>query len=63
MLVALLAASCGGGSEPAAPVTTTATLLAAGDIAECGDEGDEQTAEILAAHPDAAIATLGDNAY
>ena len=49
--------------RPAAPVTTTATLLAAGDIAECGDEGDEQTAEILAAHPDAAIATLGDNAY
>jgi acid phosphatase type 7 len=38
-------------------------LLAAGDIAECDDTGDEATAEILAAYPDAAIATLGDNAY
>jgi hypothetical protein len=38
-------------------------LLAAGDIAECGAQGDEATAEILDAYPDAVIATLGDNAY
>ncbi len=41
----------------------TATLLAAGDIAECEHQGDEATAKILTAHPRAAIATLGDNAY
>jgi hypothetical protein len=38
-------------------------LLAAGDIAECGDQGDEATAKILARFPDATIQTLGDNAY
>ena len=38
-------------------------LLAAGDIAECADQGDEATAEILARFPDATIQTLGDNAY
>jgi hypothetical protein len=38
-------------------------LLAAGDIAECGAQGDEATAKILAAYPSATIATLGDNAY
>ncbi len=39
------------------------TLLAAGDIAECGIRGDEATAKILAEYPQATIATLGDNAY
>jgi hypothetical protein len=38
-------------------------LLAAGDIAECDDSGDEATAEILDDYPAATIATLGDNAY
>jgi acid phosphatase type 7 len=38
-------------------------LLAAGDIAECENQGDEATAEILARFPDATIQTLGDNAY
>jgi acid phosphatase type 7 len=38
-------------------------LLAAGDIAECGTQGDEATAEILARFPAATIQTLGDNAY
>jgi hypothetical protein len=41
----------------------TAVLLAAGDIAECDAQGDEATAKILDAHPDAVVATLGDNAY
>ena len=38
-------------------------LVAAGDIAECGHEGDEATARILARFPEATIQTLGDNAY
>jgi acid phosphatase type 7 len=38
-------------------------LLAAGDIAECAGAGDEATAEILARHPNATIAPLGDLAY
>ena len=38
-------------------------LLAAGDIAQCSQEGDEATAAILAQHPDATVQTLGDNAY
>jgi hypothetical protein len=53
-------------TAPAAPApsTETVSVLAAGDIAECGPQsGDELTAEILGAHPDATILTLGDNAY
>jgi acid phosphatase type 7 len=38
-------------------------LLAAGDIAACSQEGDSATAALLAAHPDAVVQTLGDNAY
>ena len=38
-------------------------LLAAGDIAQCSDEGDEATAAILEQYPDATVQTLGDNAY
>jgi calcineurin-like phosphoesterase family protein len=38
-------------------------LLAAGDIAECPTQGDEATARLLDAYPQATIATLGDNAY
>lgn len=41
----------------------TATVLAAGDIAECDHQGDETTARILAQYPQATILTLGDNAY
>jgi calcineurin-like phosphoesterase family protein len=40
-----------------------AVLLAAGDIAECDHGGDEATAAILAEHPRATIAALGDLAY
>ena len=42
---------------------SAATLLAAGDIAECDHEGDEATSQILADYPEATIQTLGDNAY
>jgi hypothetical protein len=41
----------------------TAVLVAAGDIAECDHQGDEETARIVAAYPNATVATLGDNAY
>jgi hypothetical protein len=43
--------------------TGTPVLLAAGDIAECEDQGDEATARILAEYPNSTIAALGDNAY
>jgi calcineurin-like phosphoesterase family protein len=67
-LAASLAVACGDEERdvgaPAAPARgDAAVLLAAGDIAECGSDGDEATAEILDDHPDATIATLGDNAY
>ncbi len=63
------------GNEAAAPSTTlraatttsssipAVTLLAAGDIASCTSTGDEATAAILDARPNAVIATLGDNVY
>lgn len=40
-----------------------AILLAAGDIADCFNDGDEQTAAILARYPDAVIAAVGDTVY
>jgi 3',5'-cyclic AMP phosphodiesterase CpdA len=51
-----------GGTE-AADATGSQVLLAAGDIAECDHQGDEETARILAQYPDATIAALGDLAY
>jgi acid phosphatase type 7 len=41
----------------------TAVLLAAGDIGECGNEGDDLTADLIADHPEATVAALGDLAY
>jgi len=40
----------------------TAVLLAAGDIAECGNKDDEATARLVAARP-GTVAALGDLAY
>jgi hypothetical protein len=40
-----------------------AELLAAGDIASCATTGDEATAGLLAAYPEAKVAALGDLAY
>ena len=37
-------------------------LLAAGDIASCGREGDEATAKVIA-RESGTVAPLGDNAY
>ena len=39
-----------------------AVLIAAGDIAACDSQGDEATAELVAAR-EGTVATLGDNAY
>jgi len=50
-------------------LTTTTTappdpvLLAAGDIADCGLAGSALTADVIAAHPPAAVAAVGDLAY
>lgn len=71
VLAALLLAACGGnepdaaGAGPPAGSATagSAVLLAAGDIAECGSQGDEATAKLLGAEPAATIAPLGDLAY
>ena len=56
--------------QPATPPLTgdePAVLVGAGDIAECGTEGDEATAAlidgVIAEHPDAVVFTSGDNAY
>jgi acid phosphatase type 7 len=67
LLVALVAAGLGlafafmGGDD--GDVIGSEVLLAAGDIAECENQGDEATARILARFPDATVQTLGDNAY
>ena len=50
-------------SAPPAPDPGAPVLLAAGDIAACRSEGDEATAALLDAAPEAAVATLGDNVY
>jgi hypothetical protein len=49
-------------ATPTPPSGETATLLAAGDIAECASEGDEATAALLDGRP-GTIATLGDTVY
>ena len=58
LLVALIGA-CLAVSQPAEPVT----ILAAGDIAYCDRTGDEATAALLDANPDATVLALGDLAY
>ena len=67
MVVLFLAAAGSAGARPAeaptAPAAADPVLLAAGDIASCGREGDEDTARILDANPAATVATLGDNVY
>jgi hypothetical protein len=38
-------------------------VLAAGDIASCTSSGDEETAALVDARPEAVVVTLGDNVY
>jgi hypothetical protein len=47
---------------PTPPTGTTATLLAAGDIAGCSTSGDEATAKLLDGRA-GTVVTLGDNVY
>jgi hypothetical protein len=68
-LAAALALGCvlalAGGTGPVIAATAaapTATLLAAGDIASCSSNGDEQTAALLRKLP-GTIAAVGDIAY
>ncbi len=56
-LAAALILAGPGGSAPRPP-----TLIAVGDIASCGSQGDEQTAALAKRHP-GPIAILGDIAY
>jgi acid phosphatase type 7 len=52
-----------GGDDDTEVGSPVQVLLAAGDIAECDERGDEATARILAEFPNATIAALGDLAY
>jgi hypothetical protein len=53
-----------GFSVPTTFTISSPILLAAGDIAACGDTTqDEPTAQILDSNPDALVALLGDNVY
>jgi 3',5'-cyclic AMP phosphodiesterase CpdA len=71
-LAAALAAGCAGpprAGDSSAPATAAeaagqrpATLLAAGDIASCASDGDEQTAALLDTLPGTVLA-LGDTVY
>lgn len=46
-----------------APPAADPTVVAAGDIASCSSDGDEATAMLVAARPEAIVVTLGDNVY
>jgi hypothetical protein len=66
LAAALVALACGAalatcGGDQGRP--REAVLLAAGDIGDCGTQGDEATSRLLDAHPTATIAVLGDVAY
>lgn len=69
-IAALIAGACKASDRrtapPAANVTTvshdTVVLVGAGDIADCGSDGDEQTANLLDSIP-GTVFTAGDNAY
>ncbi len=50
-------------TTPPPPAGASVSLLAVGDIADCGTPGDEATAILADQHPSATILTLGDNAY
>jgi hypothetical protein len=59
-----LAATClAGALSASAALAADPVVLAAGDIANCESDGDEETADLLAANPNAPILLLGDIAY
>ena len=63
LLGALLAMPATAAQSAWAAPNPGATLLAAGDVATCGNEGDSQTAAVVAQNPDGTVAALGDLAY
>ena len=63
VVAVLLASNAGLSAAAGTPVAAnTATLIAAGDIANCANDGAQQTAALIAQIP-GTIAPLGDNAY
>ncbi len=60
----LLAAGCGSERTPFPPEQTPSApgVIAVGDIADCGSEGDEATAKLVGGIH-GTVLTLGDNAY
>ena len=46
-----------------APLVSDPVLVGAGGIASCDTPGDEATAALIEALPDATVFTAGDNAY
>lgn len=61
LLVAIVACTTGSNVGPPPPGTTN-VLVGAGDIADCGSNGDEATAALLDGI-DGTVFTAGDNAY
>jgi calcineurin-like phosphoesterase family protein len=61
VLLLVLDAHCSADVGPPPPGTTN-VLVGAGDIADCGSDGDEATAALLD-HIDGTVFTAGDNAY
>ena len=63
----LLAAACGGSAETSASPPSPVTIVAAGDIADCGSDGTQFPEAIrtaaLVQPADALVLTLGDNTY
>ena len=62
--VAAFVAGCGSERTPSPPEQTPSApvVVAVGDIADCGSEADEATAELVGGIP-GTVLTLGDNAY
>jgi len=61
LLGGLLALGCAP-ERPPGPASGK-VIVAAGDIADCLSEGDEETAKLVSAIDGATVLTLGDNAY
>jgi acid phosphatase type 7 len=70
--MSVVVASCGAPSPGGGAIGTVerqplpegaVVVLAAGDIAECGSQGDDATAAVIAAYPEATVLALGDLAY
>ena len=66
VLVALLGGLLALGCAPERPsprLPSGEVIVAAGDIADCSSEGDEETAKLVEGIDGATVLTLGDNAY